>query len=74
MVAQAGMDATRADSDLEAELQRSREVLTSRLRAERASRIEDLAGEAQRYLARLDGLGERRVLELAAEQIPSVLE
>jgi hypothetical protein len=68
------MDAARADSDLEAELQRSREALKSRLQAERASQIEELAGQVQRYLAKLDGLGEHHVLELAAERIPSVME
>ena len=74
MVAQARMDAARADSDLEAELQRSREALKSLLQAERASQIEELAGQVQRYLAKLDGLGERHVSELAAEQIPSVMK
>ena len=74
LVAQAGMDAARADSDLEAELQQNREALKSRLQAERASQIEELAAQVQRYLARLDGLGERHVVELAAERIPSVLE
>ncbi len=74
MVAQATIAAARADGELEAELQRSREALNSRLEAERASRIEDLAGQVQRYLAKLDGLGERHLLELAAEQIPSVME
>lgn len=74
MVAQATVDAARADSDLEAELQRSREALNGRLKTERASQIEDLTGQVQRYLAKLDGLGERHVLELAAEQIPSVME
>lgn len=74
MVAQATVDAARADSDLEAELQRSREALNGRLQAERAAQIEDLTGQVQRYLAKLDGLGERHVLELAAEQIPSVME
>jgi len=74
MVEQARTDAERADSDLEAELQRSREALKNRLQAERASRIEELEGQVQRYLAKLDDLGERHVLELAAERIPSVLE
>jgi hypothetical protein len=74
MVAQARMDAARADSDLEAELQQNREALKRRLQAERASQIEELAAQVQRYLARLDGLGERHVVELAAERIPSVLE
>lgn len=74
MVAQARLDAARADSDLEAELQQNREALKSRLQAERASQIEESAGQVQRYLAKLDGLGERHVLELAAEQIPSVME
>jgi hypothetical protein len=74
MVAQARMDAARADSDLEAELQRSREALKIRFQAERASQIEELAGQVQRYLAKLDGLGERHVLELAAERILSVME
>ena len=74
MVAQARMDAERADSDLEAELQRSSETMKSRLLAERASQIEELEGQVQRYLAKLDDLGERHVLELAAERIPSVLE
>jgi hypothetical protein len=32
-----------------------------------------LAGQVQRCLDKLDGLGERHVLELAAEQIPSVM-
>ncbi len=68
------MAAASADSDLEAELQRSREALKSRLQAERASRIEDLAGQVQRYLAKLDGLEDRHVSELAAERIPSVME
>ncbi len=74
MVAQARMDAARADSDLEGEVQRSREALKDRLQAERASQIEDLAGQVQRYLAKLDVLGERHVMELAAGQIPSVME
>jgi hypothetical protein len=74
MVAQAGMDAARADSDLEAELQRSREALKSRLQADRASQIEELTGQVQRYLAKLDGLGERHVRELAAEQVLSIME
>ena len=74
MVAQARMDAARADSELEVDFQQSREALKSRLQAERASQIEELAGQVQRYLAKLDGLGERHVLELAAERIPSVLE
>ncbi len=74
MVAQAGMDAARADSDLEAELERSREALKSRLQAERASQIEDLAGQVRRYLVKLDGLGERDVLDLAAGQIPAIME
>jgi len=74
MVAQAREDAARADSDLEVELQRSREELNRRLQAERTSRIEALAGHVQRYLAKLDGLGERHVSELAAERIPSVME
>jgi hypothetical protein len=73
MVAQARMDAARADSDLEAELQRNLEAMKRRLQAERASRIEESAGQVQRYLAKLDGLEERRVMELAAEQIPSVM-
>lgn len=74
MVAQARMDAARADSDLEAELRRSHEALKSRLQAERASQIEESAGQVQRYLAKLDGLGERHVSELAAERILSVME
>ena len=74
MVAQARMDAARADSDLEAELQQSREALNRRLQAERASQIEELAGQVQRYLDKLDGLGERHVSELAAGQVPSVME
>jgi hypothetical protein len=74
MVAQARMDATRADGDLEADLQRNREALKRRLQAERASRIEELAAQVQRCLAKLDGLEELHVLELAAGQIPSVME
>lgn len=74
MVAQARMDAARADSDLESELERSREALKRRLQAERASRAEESAGEVGRYLAKLDGIGEHHVMELAAERIPSVME
>jgi hypothetical protein len=68
------MDAERADSDLEAELLHTREALKRRFQAERASRIDELAGQARCYLAKLDGLGERQVLELAADQVPSVME
>jgi len=74
MVAQARMDASRADSDLEADLQQSSEALKNRLQAECASQIEELTGQVQRYMSKLDGLEERHVLELAAEQIPSVME
>ena len=74
LVTQARTDAARADSDLEAELQQSGEALKNRFQAERASRFEELTGQVQRYLAKLDGLGERHVLELAAERIPSVME
>ena len=74
MVAQARMDAAHADSDLEAELQRCREALKRRLQADRTSRIEELEGQVRHYLAKLDDLEERHVLELAAERIPSVLE